>query len=179
MSHPSLTNIGAYIKGVLGVTAFNTAGGTGDNTEAIGAGIDRTQSEGGATFGGGNASFTNPGTSLAQSCTVIICASATLAASKTQTIKLQIYEDSAVGGGTKTLIAAALQPGGAANTVVLTLTDPGAGSTQTGVVEFDLNMESLKRYIFVSITPHLNAANTDTGFTTAAVVLGGFRHLPM
>lgn len=165
----SLKNIGAYLKAAFGVTAFATAGGTGDATELFGTVIDRQQSEPSSL--GGN--------SLAMSLKAILIASATLAAGKKCTYVVTVYHDSAVGLGTKVAIPTALQPGGATSTVILTITDGGGGGVSTGFFEYNLNLESLNRYLQFSVTPDLNAANTDTTFATVAVALGGFQNLPM
>lgn len=127
-----------------------TAAGTGDNTQADGLAIDRKD---------------------ATSASIAIVAKATLAATKTLTVKL-VVQDSA-DGVTFADVAAGLQPGGSANSTVMTLTGAAGGSTESGLYQLGINLSSLKRYIRVRLTPDLNATGTDTATVAAVVSLGG------
>lgn len=127
-----------------------TAAGSGDNTEVDGPSIDRQN---------------------ATSMSVAIVAQAALAATKTLVVKATI-QDSA-DGSTFADVAAALQPGGAANSTVLTLTGGAGGSTERGVYQLGVNLASLRRYVRVQVLPDLNATGTDTATLAAVVSLGG------
>lgn len=171
MTHPSMSNLGSHIKQVLGVTAFATAGGAGDATEASGPSIDRSQA--------GVAFAANNGSHLAQSLSLNLIASATLAAGKKCTYVLTLQHGILGDGSDWVDLPDALQPGGKADSVVLTITDGGGGGTSTGNFAFNLNLESLNRFLRVQVTPDLNAANTDTSFMTVSVNLHGFRNVPV
>lgn len=127
-----------------------TAGGTGDNTEVDGLAIDRKN---------------------ATSMSVGIVAKAVLAATKTLVVNLTL-QDSA-DGSTFADVAAALQPGGAADSAVLTLTGGAGGSTESGVYQLGVNLASLRRYVRVQVKPDLNATGTDTATVAGVIALGG------
>jgi len=127
-----------------------TAGAAGDNAQVNGISVDRKD---------------------ATSASVVVTARAVLAATKTLTVKL-IVQDSA-DGTTFTNVAAALQPAGAADSVVLTLTGGAGGSTENGQYQLGLNLASLRRYVRVQLTPDLNATGVDTATVAALFVLGG------
>lgn len=127
-----------------------TAAGTGDNTEVDGPSIDRQN---------------------ATSMSVAIVAKAVLAATKTLVVKATV-QDSA-DGVTFADVAAALQPGGAANSTVMTLTGGAGGSTESGVYQLGVNLSSLKRYVRIQVLPDLNATGTDTATVAGVVSLGG------
>ena len=127
-----------------------TAAGSGDNTEVDGPSIDRKN---------------------ATSMSVAIVAKAVLAATKTLVVKATV-QDSADGTSFED-VAAALQPGGAANSTVMTLTGASGGSTESGVYQLGVNLASLRRYVRIQVLPDLNAANTDTATLAGVVSLGG------
>lgn len=54
-----------------------------------------------------------------------------------------------------------------------TVAKTGAATASDGIVEFDLNLNSLKRYIRFNFTPDLNNTASDTAVCTSVVVLGG------
>ena len=110
MVHPSFRNVGAYVKGLRTCSAQALAAGTGDATETNGPVVDRMVSG-----------------AMANSAVFMLAAVATLAAGKKCTLKATFQHDTDSAGGTMADVAAALQPEGAADSVVLTLTDGGAG----------------------------------------------------
>lgn len=127
-----------------------TAAGSGDNTEVDGPSIDRKD---------------------ANSMSVAIVAQAVLAATKTLVVKATI-QDSANGSSFDD-VPAALQPGGAANSTVMTLTGASGGSTERGVYQLGVNLSSLRRYVRIQVLPDLNATGTDTATVVGVVTLGG------
>lgn len=161
MSHASFLSIAEFIKPLVSVGATAIAAGAGDATETDGQGVDRQLSDG----------------SLYRSAAFVLFGKATLAASKKATFKATI-QDSA-DNVTFADVAAALQPEGAADSVVLTLTDSGAGSTLYGTYEFGLSLDSLNRYIRAQVHIDLNAGATDTGFYLGGFVLGGADKRPI
>ena len=159
MAHPSFQNIGAYIKQAFAVSATAVAAGAGDNTETNGSIVDRL-------------GF--------QSAVLVLAAQATLSANKKATFKATIQDGDDASLTDAADIAAALQPSGAADSVVLTITDSGAGGTQktsVNIVE-NLNLASLKRYLRAQVHVDLDAGVTDTAHYCAVWILGGHRELP-
>lgn len=155
MSFPRSHNIGASIAVVRGsANATLTAGGSGDNTQVVGAIIDR-------------AAYNYP-----LSCVLAITVKAVLAASKKLTLKSVILEhDDTSNLASATTFAAPAD--------VDVLVDSGSGSTMTGQKEYDIDLAGAKRYIRLSFTPDLNATGTDTAEAASVVVLGGVDTLPV
>lgn len=162
MAHPSFQKIGDYLKGFFAVAGRAVAAGAGDNAETNGSGIDRQVAGGGGLY---------------QSAVFCLGARAVLSANKKLTVKAT-FQDSA-DDSTYADIAAALQPEGAADSVVLTLTDSGAGSTLTGSYFKDLELASLRRYIRAQVHIDLDAGATDTCEYAATWQLGGLKTLPL
>lgn len=158
--HASFSKIGDFISVKRSASASAVAAGAGDNTETDGASFDRY-------VNGSNGSA-----GIFNSATFFLLAQATLATTKACTYKATLQESDASGSGFAD-IAAALQPSGAADSVVLTLTDPGGGSTMTGSYQLDVNLESLKRYVRAQVHQDLNAGATDVSFYAAGFVCGG------
>ena len=52
-------------------------------------------------------------------------------------------------------------------------TGGAGGSTETGVVEMDLDLTAADRYVRVQLTPNLSRANTDTAEISAVYLLAG------
>jgi hypothetical protein len=154
--HPSVSNIGGYIKLVPSMNIEVLAGGAGgagvtaDNTATDGTRMDR-YNPGGAS-GAGNASV-----GTIQSAVLFVQATATLAAGKKVTVIVNLKETTDAYAS----LANAQQPGGDTTTACLTITDGGAGGTSSGSKEFDLDLSGNKRYIRPTVTVDLNAANTD------------------
>jgi hypothetical protein len=138
---------GAYLKVVSGGGARGVAAGTGDNTEVYGEVVD-TLAQPGLISGA-----------------IIVAGQATLTDAKSISIKSVVIEhDDDVGMGTK---ADAFTP----VDFDLVKTSSG-GSTETFAIKLKVNLEGLKRYWRVAITPDLDAANTDEfelGFCVAAI----------
>lgn len=162
MVHPSFRNVGAYVKGLRACSAQALAAGTGDATETSGPVVDRMVSG-----------------AMANSAVFMLAAVATLAAGKKCTLKATFQHDTDSAGGTMADVAAALQPEGAADSVVLTLLDAGAGGTQSGFYECNVNLSSLNRYIRAQVHIDLDAGATDIGAFGAVWVLGGYDQLPV
>lgn len=146
--HANSTSIGSFIKTVPCGTGSGVAAGTGDNTAITGAAINR--------LGYSSVQFA-------------IVAKAVLAATKTLSIAAA-YQESADGSSWDTAVT--LQ----AATVALTGGD--GGTTEMGVVKFDLSLANKKQYIRFNFTPDLSATGTDTFQVGAVAVLGGADKLP-
>jgi hypothetical protein len=139
---------GALHKAAHCGASHATAGGTGDATAVTGASIDRL----------GYAS-----------CSLVIDFKAVLAEDATLTYAVE-YQESSDNSNWDTAVA--LQ---AATTAA---TGGSGGSTEQGLVQFDLNLRAKKRYIRFNFTPNLSAANTDTAISAAVAILGGADKLP-
>lgn len=116
-----------------------TAGGAGDATEVTGAWIDRLPSDSGP----------------AASAKLSIEYTATLAQGATLKFAANFQDaTSNVGAGADdygdALPATTVATGGA------------GGSTETGTVEIDVDLEAARQFVTAQITPDLSAANTDT-----------------
>lgn len=146
--HANSTSIGSFIKVVPCSTGAGVAAGTGDNTAITGATINR--------LGYDSVQFA-------------IVAKAVLADAKTLSIAAS-YQESADGSNWDTAVV--LQ----APTVALT--GGTGGSTEIGVVKFDLPLVTKKQYVRFNFTPDLNATGTDTFQVGAVAVLGGPDKLP-
>lgn len=148
-----LRNIGALIS-VLRATAnvAATAGGAGDNTEVVGAIIDR-----------GEIGFP-------QSCVLAIPFSATLAEGETLSIACDIESSNEADLSGAEVVKAA------ASAVVAT--GPAGGGTVTGTFGVDVAIMGAGRYLRANFTPNLSAANTDTAALSSVLVFGGADRLP-
>lgn len=125
-----------------------TANGSGDNTQIVGATIDR-QAAGYALEA-----------LLAMAFTTI------LASTKTLTFKsVVITHDTASNMGTEATLASFSD--------VVVATDPGGGSTITGTQEYRADLSGANRYIRFKVTPDLNASGTDTATVFGIVLLAG------
>jgi hypothetical protein len=157
---------------ISSVYSTATAGGTGDNTEVVGATIDRltlvrnTVALTGAVPIGG---------------VFMIYYEAVLQATYTLTIKNALVEDSADGSTWATVfdqtgVAGPIPPAWPAAGVV----DTGAtgGSTQRGVMFFGTDLRKCRRYVRFDFTPDLSASGTDTLKTVGIAVLSGFDEVP-
>lgn len=165
--HPSFSNIGAYLSCKRSVSASAIAAGAGDATETNGTGIDRY------------VNGSNGAAGVFQSATFFLMAQAVLSAGKKCTFKATLQEssDNAVGDAFADL-AAAQQPEGAADSVVLTLSS-GGGGTEVGSYQKDVDLSGNERYIRAQVHIDLDAGATDTGFYTAGFVLGGVSEGPL
>jgi len=145
-----MTDIASVVTERIG-SAFNslTAGGTGDATSVVGVTIDRST------------------LSMPQCAEINVYYEAVLSSTNTLSITALKVEHS-TDGATWSDYAVQTAPG-----VVAT----GAGTVR-GAVAAGVNLSSAYRYIRVTHTPDLSAANTDTAKTLAAAVFAGMPELP-
>lgn len=137
-----------------------TAGGGGDNVEAVGIVIDRLNTAAGARA------------TMPLSGILAIPFEAVLAAGETLTFKnIRVYHDDAAGFGTKSQYALL-----SASTVVAT--GPVGGGTVTGIYTGAVNLDGAKRYVALAVTPDLSAGGADTANINGVFVLGGFDTVP-
>ena len=144
-------DIGALLHRITGEIVQATAGGSGDNTEAISAYVDRTD------YG---------------SCKVLIEYTATMGAGETLTLAAGL-KDATSSGGTG---AAAFGTGLSATVIA---TGPSPQVAQTGCIELDYNLNGARQYIAATVTPNLSASGTDTCVLGVSVVGGGNRENPV
>lgn len=143
-------SIGASLDPKLALAANVVAGGGADGVEANGYVIDRED---------------------AHSAAVVLGGQATLGASETAQFQLTIQHGDESDGSDMADAPAAVQPGGAAASVVLTLTD--AVANERGEYKLDLDFSLLKRYVRVQVEVTMSAGTTDTVAYAAFLVLGG------
>lgn len=150
--------IGAWILGVNGLDPNVVVAGSGaDGTEQFGTAQDRL------ALG-----------SLARlyfSCLVSVVVTAVLAATETATIvaKLQESVDLAF-----TLPIDFTDPNDSvAATGTLVLTGGGGGTTERGVLQFNVNLMTAQRFIRMAVTPTISTATVDTAAIAGALVFGG------
>lgn len=145
-------NIGALIKTERAIAnTAATAGGSGDNTAVAGAIIDRAQ-------------IGSPLTGV-----LAIPYTATLAEGETLTLTYTVQEGAASDlSDAETLKAAA---------VVVATGDTG-GSTETGVLEVDLQLSAAGRYVRCNVTPDLSASGTDTAAISGLLITAGADRMP-
>lgn len=153
MSVGVMQNIAAYVKAVIaavsqtaaGAVSIVTAGATEDGQKVTGSSID--------CLGFDSAAF-------------VLAARATLAASETLSIAVEIQESS---DNSTWDTAVALQ----ASTALLT--DSGSGSTIEDELEIAVDLSGRKRYVRFNVTPTMSAGSTDTANWSALAILGGAR----
>jgi hypothetical protein len=147
-----MKDIGALIKALRAAgNAALTAGGAGDNTAVPGVILDR------AAIG------------MPQSGLLAIPFTATLAAGETLSVTYTVAE----GEAADLSDAATLVTG-----TVAAATGPTGGGTVTGCLELDVKLRAGGRYVRVSYTPDLSAADTDTAALSALLICGGMDRLP-
>jgi hypothetical protein len=153
MNRVIMTDIASVVTERI-ASAFTslTAGGAGDNTSVVGLTIDR------AAFG------------VPQTAEIVILSEAVLAAAATLSITALKVEDSADGSSWADY-AVQTAPG-------VVSTGPGGGGTVRTQTAAGVNLSSARRYVRVTHTPDLSAANTDTAKTLAMVVFAGFPSIP-
>lgn len=155
MNRADIYNGGARARSAHASYQTAVAAGTGDNTEADGAYVDRRNAVSG----------------LAMSAKLIIGYRAVLAAAATLSLTVNIQDD-ADGDGTGTDFGPAY-----AKTVVAT--GGGGGTTEVGTIELDFDLSSAERYVRSQITPDLSAGSTDTATVWATWVFFGADKSPM
>lgn len=152
-----MLNGGAYCRGAfVAINKTLTAGGAGDNTEVNGAVVDRKHPTGGG---------------LAMSSKLLIPFTATLGAGETLKFGIQMQSGDLADGSDMADYGDPI-----AATVVAT--GESGGSTETGVVEVDVDLSGAKRYVRPQPTPDLSAANTDTAEWSALLALFGDSRQP-
>jgi hypothetical protein len=167
MSFADVHNGGAYARSARGSgNNAATAGGSGDATEVNGAWQSRKSTKG-----------------IALSVKLIISFTAALAQGATLKFGGN-WQDATDGAGA----GAADFPGSDVIASTTAATGGTGGSTETGTVEWDLDLAAAREFIRAQVTPDLSAANTDTAAwhmdyvffgdqrgptTKAAVNLGG------
>lgn len=148
MNWSDMKNVGDLIKTVYVLMGTATAGGTGDATEIVGVVINRDNYLSGV---------------------LAVPYTATLTADKSLKLTISVAESS---DGTTFDTAVKLK-----DAVVVATGDTG-GSTETGLVEIDMNLSGYKQYVKFSVTPDLTATATDTCQVAATFALGGAFKIP-
>ncbi len=171
--HYTFSDIGALISVRKCGLHKALAAGTGDNTEVTHSAIDRY------------VNGANGAAGIFNSAVCFILAEATLDALETFKIKatMQDSADDAVADPYADVAAACQPPAAATGTraadaLVLTLTAVGA-DTYEGSVSWDVNLESLKRYLKLQTHIDLSRGATDVGNVAVGMVLGGGPTLPV
>lgn len=145
----SIKNVGAYLTPRIGSAfASATAGGAGNSVAVNGVVIDR---------------FT---INTPRSAKLSVYYSATLGANKTFGLSSLAVQDSADGNTWAAYYSAPAAPGTVA-------TDSGAGSTVSGQVSLDVDLNMAREFVRAVYTPVLNATSIDTATTLAVFVFGG------
>lgn len=165
MNMAATKNIGALLDLAGPVAAHAIAAGLGDNIETDGADVDRLPK----------------GLDVAErfdSAVVAAFVRATLAATETATVTITIQdapEDATTPdtAGTYADVAAALQP------TALVLTGGGGGTTETGVIDHNIRLSGLRRFVRIQVLIDLSAGVTDIGSYGAGWVLGGPQVMPV
>lgn len=150
--HMTRNDVGACLKAAFGGAASATAGGSGDNTEVDGAWVD--------TRGYG-------------SLKVVIGYTAALGATETLSIAANLQDASEDNQGDADDVT------GTAYAATEVAVGGAGGSTETGVVEMDFDVDSTKRWVRVQFTPDLSASGADTAIVSAVYVLGGSDENPI
>ena len=156
------TDLGARIKGfhaasqvsAAGAATELVAGATEDGVKVTGSSLDRA----------------TPGAARYDSMSLELSGVATLAQDETLSFAVE-YQDSADGSTWNTAVA--MQ----ASTVAAT--GGTGGSNESFVVELDLDMSDLSRYVRFNVTPACSAASADVAVWSAAAVFGGADILPV
>ena len=150
--------IGAFILGVNGLDPNVVVAGSGaDGTEQFGTALDRLAL---GTL-----------TRLYFSCLVSVVVTAVLAATDTATIVAKLQESVDLA------FTAPIDFEDPNNTVAATgtlvLTGGGGGTTERGVLQFNVNLMTAQRFLRVAVTPTLSAATVDTAAIAGEIVFGG------
>jgi hypothetical protein len=129
-----------------------TAGGTGDNTAVSVVLYDRERLP-----------------MRVFSLMVAVFVTATLAATKTFTGTFLIVTSASSDLSSPTTLA---------TSGAITLTGPSGGDTLYKILNLCVDLTQAKRYVGITYTPDLNAADTDTATVDVASVFGGFESQP-
>lgn len=143
-------HLGTYIKNELGLAPISITAGDGDDGVAQeGPAVNRLDF---------------------YSAVVGVPVTSTLAEGETATIEAEVQDSADGSTGWK-------DHGDAAEELVLT-GDTG-GSTETGIVELDVDLKAAKKYVRAVVTVTLSASETDTAGFAAIVALGGSVEKPV
>ena len=158
MSFSKVHDIGAYLKGFnafnpIEVTAATT---TEDGIEINGKIIDRRVD---------GASVSN----VFLSGKVIIAYDGALTTGKTLTVASNVQHSDTTAS---TAFADLADRDGSTGVSVVETNSTGGNGTPSGVLEFDLRLDSAKRYLRIQVTPTLSATATDTVDMGGVTVLG-------
>jgi hypothetical protein len=153
MNRVIMTDIASVVAERI-ASAFTslTAGGTGDATSVVGLTLDRAA------------------LNMPQCGEVAILSESVLGAANTLSITALKIEHS-TDGSTWSDYLVFTAPG-------VVATGPGGGGTVRATTVAGVNLSSAYRYIRVTHTPDLSAANTDTSKTLASIVFAGFAAIP-
>ncbi|WP_269581970.1 hypothetical protein [Roseibium sp. Sym1] len=133
-----------------------TAAGAGDATEVNGAWINRLIEDKG----------------MVQSAKLVIEFTAALGQDETLTFAGN-FQDASDSAGTG---VADYEDAFSATTAA---TGNSGGSTESGTLEFDINLAGAKQYVRAQITPNLSASGTDTVNWSATLILYGGSRVPL
>lgn len=139
------TGLGSSVKGILALAPMQiTAGDANDGVAQNGPAIDRLGYD---------------------SAVLVVPVSAALAEAATLTINARLQESADGSTGWVDI------PGAVTSNLVLT--GGVGGSTESGLLELNVNLRPCKRYVRAVITGDLSAATTDTQRFGAVLILGG------
>ena len=141
-------DIGSYLTTAFGGAVSVTAGGGGDGSEVSGGWIDRQ------TLG---------------SAKVVLTYTATLAEDETLTLASNV-QDATDSSGTG---AADYGDSDESYSAAVVATGGTGGSTETGTVEYDVDLFGANQYMQAQFTPTLSASGTDTCVVAATIVMSG------
>jgi len=154
---PSIANIhdvGSYITSAFGGAVSVTGGGSGDASEVSGGWVNR---------------------GVKKSAKVILTYTATLAEGETLTLASNV-QDATDSSGTG---AADYGDSDESYSSAVVATGGTGGSTETGTVEYDIDLAGANGYIQTQFTPTMSATTADTAVVAATIVLGGADEYPV
>lgn len=144
-------NIGALVVNAVGGTGTLTAAGSGDATAINGASYDRLSN------------------GMPRCCVMTAQHKSTLTSAKTLSMDL-VLEHSTDNSNWSAFSTLAL---------AVVATGASGGSTQTGIVEKDVDLTGAYRYIRVTTTPDLSHTGTDTAVVSTLLMLAGHQNAPV
>lgn len=152
-SFAKIHDVGKLIDTNFGGAVSATAGGGADGNEVSGGWVDR---------------------GVAKSAKIVLTYTTTLADGETLTLASNL-QDASDSSGTD---AADYGDTGESYSATVVATGDTGGSTETGTVEYDINLAGADSYVQAQFTPTLSASTTDTAVVAATIVTGGFDELP-
>ncbi len=143
------TDLGSFVTPKLAIIPVQVTAGAGNELDVNGPSVDRIGYRAG----------------------VLVCpVRATLTAAATFTVSVKVqHSDTGTSGWADF----------AGPTSNLVLTGAADGSTESGLLELNLNLTTAKRYIRAVITGTLSASATDTARAAGAFVLSGAAEKPV